>query len=103
MSAQHTPGPWTASQYIDDGQWGVLTSAGGIVVSVRSTSVADGALTEADARLIAAAPNLLAACRMTTLMLGRLGGMLPGSAEAVRMVVDQSAAAIAQATGGHHP
>ena len=57
--SRHTSGPWTASQYLDDGRWGVLTRSDGIVVSVRSTSAAgsDG-LTEADARLIAAAPDM---------------------------------------------
>ena len=55
---KHTPAPWVASQYIDDGRWGVLSSDNGIIVSVRSK---EGSLTKEDARLIAAAPDLLEA------------------------------------------
>lgn len=61
MSTTHTPGPWTASQYLDDGRWGVVTQGNGIVVSLRSRSPSEATLSEADARLIAAAPTLLAA------------------------------------------
>ncbi len=63
MSTTHTPGPWTASQYLDDGRWGVVTQGNGIVVSLRSRSPSEATLSEADARLIAAAPELLQAAR----------------------------------------
>lgn len=53
-----TPGPWVASQYFDDGRWGVLTSDGGIVVSTRSSP-----MHETDALLIAAAPELFEALK----------------------------------------
>lgn len=41
---------WHASQYMDDGKWGVTDNAGRIIVSTRSTG-----LTEADAQFIASA------------------------------------------------
>jgi hypothetical protein len=49
------PRRWVASQYLDDGRWGVLTEDSGIVVSVRSK---EGQLSPEDARLIAAAPTM---------------------------------------------
>jgi hypothetical protein len=52
-----TPGPWVISQYLDDGRWGVVTSENEIIVSVRS---GEGQLSEANARLIAHAPEMAA-------------------------------------------
>ncbi len=51
-----TPGPWIASQYLDTDEWGILNKDNYIVVGLSSR------ITEANARLIAAAPDLLAAC-----------------------------------------
>jgi hypothetical protein len=51
----HTPGPWTASHISDDERIGIITNDNGIIVGCGSH------LTEANARLIAAAPDLLAA------------------------------------------
>jgi hypothetical protein len=51
----HTPGPWTASQYMDTPDWGVITDENRVVVGLSSRITAD------DARLIAAAPDLLQA------------------------------------------
>jgi hypothetical protein len=53
----HTTGPWTVSQYLDNGEWGVLNNDNVIVVGVASR------ITEDDARLIAAAPDLLNALK----------------------------------------
>ena len=53
-------------------------------------------LREEDARLIAAAPDLLAACRMVV-MLRQLGGMLPGSRDVVQAIVEAAQAAIGKA------
>lgn len=54
----YTPGPWTASCYLDrDGEWGVLTDHNEIVV-VCSTKHH-----EVNIRLIAAAPDLLEASK----------------------------------------
>lgn len=62
-----TPGPWVASQYLDDGRWGILRDppaddvwdGGEIIVGVSSR------LTSEDARLIAAAPDLLEALKVS--------------------------------------
>jgi hypothetical protein len=58
-AAKHTPGPWNA-----DHSW--FSKTGGQMVRGKSCVVAEalkhGAATMANARLIAAAPELLAAC-----------------------------------------
>lgn len=54
--AKHTPGLWVVSDFCGEGRLGVVGGDTLIVVSTRSSG-----LTEADARLIAAAPDLLAA------------------------------------------
>jgi hypothetical protein len=55
---QHTPGPWTWER--DDSGWAdVLVGAGGAVVLDADDTVSP--VLEDDARLIAAAPDLLAA------------------------------------------
>lgn len=114
MSA-HTPGPWA---WDDEG--GELfasrgASAGTTILWPRNISAecdarrdgwasalgshnASDEESAANARLIAAAPKLLAACR-TALTLRQLGGMLPGVREIVQVVVDEAEAAIAEAAG----
>lgn len=47
-----TPGPWVASEYLDDGRLGVLSSDNTIICGVSA------GLLPADAKLIAAAPDL---------------------------------------------
>lgn len=85
----HAPSPWTW-----DGSFPIrIIDAQGYVVAGDIMPSGEG-----NARLIAAAPDLLAACRMAT-MLRQLGGMLPGSREIIDSVVEQADAAIAKATG----
>ena len=57
MTTQHTPGPWAALE--DDGMWGIYpaNSDGDPIVWQMG-----GIDNESDACLIAAAPELLAAC-----------------------------------------
>ncbi|HKB54226.1 MAG TPA: hypothetical protein VKD22_09510 [Ramlibacter sp.] len=55
----HTPGPWTADEFDEDQT--CVWSAGGILVCHACTVDAEG---EANARLVAAAPDLLEACRL---------------------------------------
>ena len=54
LDAEATPGPWLASEYLDDGRIGILTASNRIVVALRS-----GVLDEQDAAFIARARTLL--------------------------------------------
>lgn len=54
---QHTPGPWNYCQESIDPEWWIVTLKGGLVVA----NVNAHHNQEANARLIAAAPELLAA------------------------------------------
>ena len=85
----HTPGPWTAipDDTGDEREWYVVTEEEGVL----ALSVSE----EADARLIAAAPDLLAALKeMVTWM---PSGFAPQSqSRAMKMAHD----AIAKAEGG---
>lgn len=71
--AQHTPGPWRA------GTWGALQEHAVVVIDQWDEQVADTsdllkdwAICEANARLIATAPDLLAACNALTARLHAL-------------------------------
>lgn len=69
MSA-HTPGPWGAWQPLNDGSWAVTAWEAGDKSAKPGDParlpprIADEIDVAADARLIAAAPELLAACRV---------------------------------------
>lgn len=79
MSTKHTPGPW---QYISTKHRTIICAESGDRVAECES------LTASDARLIAAAPELLAALEKAL----RYGGLFPDLAEEAR-------AAIAKATG----
>lgn len=84
MSAQHTPGPWLHQP----DQEKIVSSSGQTIVYELNSS-------EEDARLIAAAPDLLAALEQ----IERLGREADGSMVDVRaMLGDIARAAIAKAT-----
>ena len=92
MSEKHTPGPWTVERYVD-GDSLVIHSNDENRVCFMATpgSWGDPAKIEADARLIAAAPELLAAlCEVAVL----------GSGKCVigKPLADMVRAAIAKAT-----
>lgn len=55
ITTQHTPGPWKYGQESIDPEWWIVTLPGGLVVA----NVNAHANQEANARLIAAAPDLL--------------------------------------------
>jgi hypothetical protein len=57
VSARHTPGPWFVGEFRHDGRLRVIGDRGDALVAY----LAVGALEDEDARLIAAAPELLAA------------------------------------------
>lgn len=95
---EHTPGPWEAykTSPTDSHGWGVAAGSRGCI----TCSVAH----EADARLIAAAPDLLAALeawgQAVTSADGRLLTFFPGIVEnAVAEAHDAARAAIAKARG----
>jgi len=96
MTAAHTPGPWTAEQrtpkaaYNSEPYWRVST-AGGSCMYVGCGDVED----EADARLIAAAPDLLAALQALCVL--EADGMQ--AAESAIESWERARAAIAKATG----
>jgi hypothetical protein len=86
MSTQHTPGPWSVSQNVSRH---VIGKNGGVVACAELTWTAE--ISEANARLIAAAPDLLNALVMVLDDSNALDGR-PRTAEVVY-------AAIAKATG----
>lgn len=94
-STQHTPGPWVAKSFHVEGP------SGGAVADVYRPH-GDGAVTTAEysagrmanARLIAAAPDLLAALRALVDIYAKVGGPL-----AVDPHVAAARAAIARAEG----
>jgi len=85
--AQHTPGPWSFTVSAESGgnpsAWNIIAPCGGVVAETGSGT------DDANARLIAAAPELLAA-------LQNILAANPDLAE----VADEARAAIAKATGG---
>lgn len=86
MTAQHTPGPWQYHVTVD----GDAIVAGGGKVRVAEALVCDVGYEDerANARLIAAAPDLLAACEA-----------MIGTAKKAGMNVSAFRAAIAKAKG----
>ena len=109
MSSKHTPGPWRLEEVVDRSIKHLCPVAdvdGFSLLTVVHTEGNDGnecipfaaVYRDADARLIAAAPELLDACRMV-LFLEHLGGMLPGVKEIVQEAVNKARAAIAKAEG----
>lgn len=97
--SKHTPGPWTA----DDGEgysgWRIRSQAGTLIAEV----VGDSYASDCNARLIAAAPDLLAALKsavedgIVTSSSAADGGAAQYSKQA--QVADQIRAAIAAAEG----
>lgn len=93
---QHTPGPWAVSCESVDDEWAVVTTPGGAVIA----NVNADHRQDANARLIAAAPDLLAAlkdARDTIHMLVNSRGF-EGEGTAEEWTVDFDAA-IARAEG----
>lgn len=90
MTLKHTPGPWN-------------TTGNGLVYSVDEVvadatfGCMDGETTIANARLIASAPDLLAALQYVTDILS--SSIAPDDYEPFRKCVSQARAAISKATG----
>lgn len=87
--SKHTPGPWTfVPDDREDGILGVVWGEGWPIAEIYS-DILDPEEAEADTRLIAAAPELLAACQQAEW----------NSLDLPPFVVEQLRAAIAKATG----
>jgi hypothetical protein len=101
MNTKHTPGPWAVGLYSWDnvkGAHGIL--AEGCLIPI-CHSIMGGDLEESDAnaRLIAAAPDLLEALRKAEAWVSQYHGMV-GHNAASRQMSSVIFAAIAKATGG---
>ncbi len=88
---KHTPGPWVYSFESVDPEWAVVTTVGGAVIA----NVNADHRQEANARLIAAAPDLLAALKL----LESAARILPPNIDPDSPLA-QARAAIAKAEGG---
>ena len=97
MSA-FTPGPWHYTQFLNDPRpclvWNADSSR--CICDVHNAPGTRGAVAEADARLIAAAPDLLEALKRAYLILCNNAIDLDCDA-----AIDQARAAIAKALGDH--
>ena len=112
MTAQHTPGPWRIVIESADPEWAIIVdTGGGIVANVNSETGPDASSApatrkmprDANARLIAAAPELLAALeRILRAHDSGNNGAYMGEAVLCKMFATQARAAIAkaQAKGG---
>ena len=102
MSSQHTPGPWTAQPTGDRHTPAIVTSAKretGFTPWVCSIQEVDIDTANATARLIAAAPDLLAACKAAIAQAdANMTRFYSGRTPQAQAVYDQVARAITKAT-----
>ena len=92
--SEHTPGPWKVSSKASTAVFAgdrLIASAGGYMSNTRQESVVIE--NDANARLIAAAPDLLAACETALVMIQVLGGDYMAGFEKIE-------AAVSKAKGG---
>ena len=66
---EHTPGPWEVTNSVKDRREFVISAQGGMwdlykIAKVKSALKTDLDISKANARLIAAAPDLLKACKL---------------------------------------
>ena len=96
MSA-HTPGPWkvTDARTEDDGE-----TYGALIVQTADATIASNIYHEADARLIASAPDLLYALKRVVERPGPLFHLVLDEHEKHWPQIAAARAAIAKATGG---
>lgn len=91
MTTKHTPGPWAADQS------GLVTAGKNRLHVAQAATTGMGKAVEANAALIAAAPELLAALQATMRALGDLPStQKPGTR--TRAAYDEARAAIDRAT-----
>ena len=94
---QHTPGPWFSEPYgrREKERWSVFADSGLAVIASVCRGVEPDPVGEANANLIAAAPDLLAAC--DALLSMRQGG--PGALAQLGIATSLAGAAAAKARG----
>ena len=102
MSAAHTPGPWYADKLQDRGAFNIFPAGATLALLQVAGPAHYGAhpyalAAEANARLIAAAPELLAAAQKAESLIPHLDDM--DSSHTTASVVAALRAAIAKATG----
>jgi hypothetical protein len=104
-TAKHTPGPWSASEGFPSDMWHVDMPNRAFVINV-SRADADPSMVveevQANARLIAAAPDLLEALRDTLRDLVTVAGLPDkgkGRTAAQQAALDKARDAIRKATG----
>ena len=90
MSTQHTPGPWKLDGAANTGDLDIISPTGRIAMLDCEFSEASEDVLTADARLIAAAPDLLHALRVID----------SNAAESPEWIRRVTRAAIAKAMGG---
>lgn len=107
METKHTPGPWKYGWETDAREWGIVTDRrGGIVANVNTSTGPDATSApamrvmpcEANARLIASAPELLEACEglVEEIDAARMETLCQGSEWVAKLA--KARAAIARAT-----
>lgn len=82
----HTPGPWEATAPSAANGWWIVSAAHGEVGS------GDGGYEEADARLIAAAPDMLAALQVVECHFDAVGNQTKMAADVVRAIMKATGA-----------
>lgn len=91
MTTKHTPGPWYTTAKGNKYQAQIAQEPTGKTISVTYTG------NDADARLIAAAPDLLAALEA---LVSIIYSEQPNPSVSLRALIPQARAAIAKAKGG---
>ena len=95
---KHTPGPWTADLTLRRGVYFRVHGDGIAVADItREYAEEDREMIDANARLIAAAPELLATCVECARVLGEYTGP---SMNGMNAAFENALSAIAKATGG---
>jgi hypothetical protein len=97
--ATHTPGPWEL-MHAEHGQHVEVVVNGGHIAVVFSGSFRDGSTGEANANLIAAAPDLIEACEKALNLIDGAGVLLASMSAERSRAVEALRAAVAKAEGG---
>lgn len=97
-ASKHTPGPWSLFHHKDSGARYI--DAGSVQMQISRTSDAGAEDMDANARLIASAPELLEL--VTAIMKARGKCYIPNNEDGLLSWDEKARAAIAKATGASH-